>query len=105
MIYSSYNLHLNSIWRSSGLLRVAGSGCRHLRRSAGFFRFSVEIIQGALHLNSYAIIQLGLLLLIATPIARIAFAFFAFARERDGVFVVVGMIVLGLLAFSLLGMH
>src|SRR5689334_14917633 len=37
-----------------------------------------DIVTGALHLQSNAIIQLGLLLLIATPIVRVALSFMAF---------------------------
>ncbi len=51
------------------------------------------------------IIQLGLLLLIATPIARVAFSAWAFARLGDGRYVVITLIVLGLLLFSVFGMH
>jgi uncharacterized membrane protein len=53
--------------------------------------------------HSRAIIQLGLLVLIATPVARVAFSVWAFARERDWVYVCVTLIVLGLLLFSLFG--
>jgi uncharacterized membrane protein len=49
------------------------------------------------------LIQLGLLVLIATPVARVAFSVFAFAIERDWLYVVVTVIVLGLLLYSLAG--
>ena len=49
------------------------------------------------------IIQLGLILLIATPVARVALSVYAFARERDYKYVVITLIVLGLLSFSLFG--
>jgi uncharacterized membrane protein len=49
------------------------------------------------------LIQLGVLLLIATPVARVAFSVYAFARQRDVLYVVVTVIVLALLLFSLLG--
>ncbi len=49
------------------------------------------------------LIQLGLLVLIATPIARVTFSVFAFFYERDWKYVVFTMIVLGLLLYSLLG--
>jgi uncharacterized membrane protein len=52
-------------------------------------------------LDPAAIIQLGLLILIATPVARVAFSVFAFAQERDWLYVVVTLIVLGLLLYSL----
>jgi uncharacterized membrane protein len=49
------------------------------------------------------LIQLGVLLLIATPVARVAFSVYAFARQRDVLYVVVTVIVLALLLFSLFG--
>ena len=61
------------------------------------------IFHGALHLGARAIIQLGLLLLIATPIARVIFSAIAFARERDYLYVVFTLAVLAILTYSLLG--
>jgi len=49
------------------------------------------------------IIQLGLLLLIATPIARVIFAIFGFAVEKDRMYVVFTTAVLVILLYSLLG--
>ncbi len=54
-------------------------------------------------LNSYGIIQLGLLVLIATPIIRVIFSVVAFALERDVLYVVATLIVLAVLLYSLLG--
>lgn len=51
------------------------------------------------------LIQLGLLILIATPIARVAFSFLAFLYQTDWTYVMVTVIVLGLLFYSLLGGH
>jgi len=48
-----------------------------------------------------AVIQLGLLLLIATPVARVLFSAFAFAFERDWMYVLITLIVLSVLLFSL----
>ena len=59
------------------------------------------IVTEALRGRSRAIIQIGLVLLILTPIARVAFSLFAFARERDWVYVLVTAIVLVLLVGSL----
>ncbi len=61
------------------------------------------ILRGALALRGRGIIQLGLLLLIATPVARVAFSIFGFAEERDHTYVVVSSIVLLVLAYSLIG--
>ncbi|HLZ93449.1 MAG TPA: DUF1634 domain-containing protein [Candidatus Acidoferrum sp.] len=54
-------------------------------------------------LQGRALIQLGLLLLIATPISRVAFSVVAFLYQRDWTYVLVTLIVLGLLVYSLLG--
>lgn len=49
------------------------------------------------------IIQVGLLLLIATPPARVLFAAAAFARERDWLYVGVSLVVLAILGVSITG--
>lgn len=48
------------------------------------------------------IIMVGLITLILTPIARVAFSLVAFALERDWLYVGITSIVLGLLLYSLL---
>jgi len=48
------------------------------------------------------IIQLGLLLLVATPIARVLLSIFGFAKERDHLYVVLTTIVFVILLYSLL---
>ncbi len=63
------------------------------------------IVRGALHLDGSAIIQLGLLILIATPVARVAFSAVAFAIERDYLYVWITLFVLAVLLYSLLGSH
>ncbi|MGC2330617.1 MAG: DUF1634 domain-containing protein [Candidatus Acidiferrales bacterium] len=60
-----------------------------------------QIVDDAILLHSRGLIQLGLLLLIATPVARVAFSVIAFAAERDWLYVVVTLIVLGVLLYSL----
>jgi len=47
--------------------------------------------------------QLGVLLLVATPVARVAFTAVAFALERDRTYVLVALLVLSLLLKSLIG--
>jgi len=61
------------------------------------------VISGAFHLRSRWVIQLGLLLLIATPISRVALSLFAFGRQRDWLYVGVTALVLALLLYGLLG--
>jgi len=67
------------------------------------FRSVDGIIKAAFALRGRGLIQLGLLLLIATPVARVAFTIFAFAMERDRIYIVVALIVLGMLLYSLAG--
>ncbi len=61
------------------------------------------IIRGVAARQPAAIVQLGLVLLIATPVARVAMSLVAFILQRDRVYVVVTTIVLALLFFSLTG--
>ncbi len=63
----------------------------------------VEIFHGVTQMSARAIIQLGLLLLIATPVARVLFSAIAFALERDAMYVGITLMVLGILLFSLFG--
>jgi uncharacterized membrane protein len=63
------------------------------------------IIHGAVGIRGEAIIQLGLLILIATPVARVAFSAVAFAIERDYLYVWITLFVLAVLLYSLLGSH
>ena len=62
-----------------------------------------SIVRAAFTLNSAAIVQFGLVLLIATPVARVAMSLVAFVLQRDRVYIVVTSIVLALLIFSLAG--
>jgi uncharacterized membrane protein len=66
-------------------------------------------ISGVLHnvapSNCQAVIQLGLLLLILTPMARVAFSLAGFALEHDGTYMVLTSIVLIILIYSLAAPH
>jgi uncharacterized membrane protein len=59
------------------------------------------IISDTMTLSGRGLIQLGLLLLIATPIARVVFSVIGFARQRDWLYVVITLAVLTLLVYSL----
>jgi uncharacterized membrane protein len=60
------------------------------------------ILSSALHGDSRGIVQLGLLLLIATPVARVALTLGAFAIQRDRLYVLTTLIVLVLLLYGLI---
>jgi uncharacterized membrane protein len=62
-----------------------------------------QVGKDALHGDGRAIIQCGLLLLIATPVSRVLFSMIAFALEGDRVYVVLTMIVFVILLYSLFG--
>ncbi len=61
------------------------------------------IVTDAFALRPRGLIQLGLLLLIATPVARVAFSVYVFACQHDRIYVMVTWIVLSILIFSLAG--
>ena len=61
------------------------------------------VVKTAFSGQARGIMQLGLLLLIATPIVRVAFSVFAFAQERDRMYVWFTLIVLAVLLYSLFG--
>ncbi len=65
-------------------------------------RIVAQIIAGAFALRTRSIIQLGILLLIATPIARVAFSLVGFAFERDRTYLLITAIVLTVLLYSLI---
>lgn len=59
------------------------------------------IVRGAMALDARSIIQFGLVLLIATPVLRVAFTLVAFVLQRDRTYVFVTAIVLTLLIYGL----
>jgi uncharacterized membrane protein len=80
------------------------------RNPASFAKFSGEdavlksigaILRGVASGDSRAIVQLGLVLLIATPVARVALTLGAFLLQRDRLYVLVTSIVLALLLYGL----
>ncbi len=76
---------------------------RVFRGEPSEFRSLSGIVQSAFTFHGRGIIQLGLLLLIATPVARVAFAIWGFAAEHDRLYMIFTGIVLVVLLYSLLG--
>jgi uncharacterized membrane protein len=52
------------------------------------------------HPDSRSIIRLGILLLVATPILRVAYCVYGFAAQKDKIYIVVSSIVLAVLLYS-----
>jgi uncharacterized membrane protein len=59
------------------------------------------IVTEAFNFRGRDIIQLGLLVLIATPVVRVIFSLVGFLIERDWIYVVITALVLMILSFSL----
>ena len=76
---------------------------RVFRGEPSEFRTIPGVIHSVINGRGRGLIQLGLLLLIATPIARVAFSIVGFAIERDRMYVAFTLIVLAVLLYSLLG--
>jgi uncharacterized membrane protein len=62
-----------------------------------------RIVSEALALQGRGLIQFGLLLLVATPVARVLFSLVGFAIQRDRTYVAVTLIVLAVLIYGLSG--
>ena len=58
------------------------------------------VLEGVRHLDSRSIIRLGILLLIATPIMRVAYCVYSFATQKDKVYVLISSVVLTVLLYS-----
>ncbi|HVC46760.1 MAG TPA: DUF1634 domain-containing protein [Terracidiphilus sp.] len=95
VVFSGGLLYLLRFHAQPAHYGVFAPGGDEVRTLPGIFR-------SAMHGNSLGLMQFGLLLLIATPVARVAMAVAGFALERDRMYVVVSLIVLGVLLFSLM---
>jgi uncharacterized membrane protein len=95
---------------------VAVGGALYLYRRAGaaplyhafqgepsYLEHLGELVKAAAALRSEAVIQMGLLALIAVPIFRVAVSIVAFLLKRDWLYSLVTALVLGVLLFALLG--
>jgi uncharacterized membrane protein len=78
-------------------------GYHVFRGEPEYLRHMRGIIGGISGFHCRRMIQLGLVLLIATPVARVAFSVVAFLLQRDRAYVAITLIVLAVLLFSLSG--
>lgn len=93
---------LSAIIIALGLLLLPfRPGGLSLQRLLNFPQTLGQVGEGLLILRPQAVIALGLLLLIATPVLRVAVSIIAFLFERDRKYVVITFIVLGILLFSI----
>ena len=68
-----------------------------------YLRAIVPVVHDAFAFHGLGLMQLGLLLLIATPVARVAFSIGAFALQRDFMYIIITCIVLAVLLYSMMG--
>ncbi|WP_185955200.1 DUF1634 domain-containing protein [Solitalea koreensis] len=61
-----------------------------------------KIIKGILNFKGQAVIQLGVLILICTPIARVVFSIIGFVLERDTLYTIIALFVLIIIACSVM---
>ena len=78
-------------------------GDRTFHGVAAMYRDPREILTAAAGGDCLGIVQLGLLLLIATPVVRVGLALAGFALKRDRTYMTVTAIVLVILLVSLIG--
>lgn len=99
----------------SGLVAIVGGIwylVQHGSGTANYTVFSGEpagytsltgIFKGLGNGSANEIIQLGVVILIATPIIRIVFSLASFVLEKDRMYVVITLIVLCIIMFSMFG--
>ena len=76
---------------------------RTFQGEPGYLKSVPGILHDAFSGNARGIMQLGLLLLIATPIARVIFSAVVFAIDHDRMYVGFTLLVLAVLLYSLFG--
>jgi len=69
------------------------------------YRSIAGVVGAAQPSDCRGIIQLGLLLLVCTPIARVAFSMAGFALEHDRTYVALTAVVLAILVYGLVAPH
>lgn len=75
---------------------------RHFQEGDPALRTLTGIVRGTIGFAPKSVIQLGLLLLIATPVARVVLCVVGFARQRSLLYVGISLAVLLILLYSLL---
>jgi uncharacterized membrane protein len=78
------------------------SNYRVFRAQPVELRHPAGLLRGVVGGNASAVIQLGILLLVATPIFRVIFAVVGFAIERDRLYVGISLTVLAVLLYGML---
>jgi uncharacterized membrane protein len=91
----TFSRHEDYLSQPSALTRLTAPG-------AGFPHSLRGVWAGLRNLSGQAVVALGLLLLIATPVMRVAISIFGFLYEKDRLYVLITTTVLALLLISFL---
>lgn len=91
-----------------GIFYLAQSGMlkpvyKPFHREPHNLRSLADIARGVFTWNPRNWIQFGLLILVATPVARVALCVITFVKQRDRTYIVLTLIVLCVLVFGLIG--
>jgi uncharacterized membrane protein len=78
---------------------------REFKGIPDFVSHADSLIKNAFILRGQAIIQLGIVLLIATPILRVVFSTIGFVLEKDYMYVGISLLVLLIIFTSMIGGH
>jgi uncharacterized membrane protein len=84
------------------LFYIRWVGSSHSTNAASFPHSLVAVGQGLAHGDPLAIIALGLLMLLATPVLRVAVSVITFGLERDWLYTAITLLVLAILVLSFL---
>ena len=78
---------------------------RQFKGIPNFVQTAGGIFHGVFTLRGQAIIQLGIALLIATPVLRVIFSAIGFVMEKDKLYLFISLLVLGIIFASMLTGH
>jgi uncharacterized membrane protein len=78
---------------------------RTFRKVPGFISSPGGVLEGVINFKGQAIIQLGIMLLIATPVLRVIFSAIGFILERDRLYTFISLLVLLIIILSTISGH
>jgi uncharacterized membrane protein len=94
VVFAGGVLSLRQAWSSTPDYAHFHPGSEALRSISG-------IVRGVVQFDPQSIIQMGLVILIATPVTRVLLCVIGFARQKSALYVVISSVVLVILVYSL----
>lgn len=96
------------LWGGLLYLNIHGNeraNYQFFRGEPDILRSPIDVMQAAYTGSSSAIIQLGLLILIATPILRVIISLLMFVWQKNFIYIILNLLVLSALFYSLIGAY